>query len=82
VFKCEICKTNLTTWKNNGVENRQVVDIPPITTEVTEYQADVKDCPCCGTRNVGEFPNVLIPLRTQMNVLESVYDTFLGFAPI
>ena len=56
VIKCETCNTSLASRKNVAVERRQVVDIPPIKAEVTEYQADVKDCPCCGTRNIGEFP--------------------------
>ena len=56
VTKCEVCNINLSFRKNDDIEKRQVIDIPPIKTEVTEYQADVKECPCCGTRNIGEFP--------------------------
>lgn len=56
VIECEKCKTSLAARRNNGVEKRQVIDIPPITSVVTEYQADIKGCQCCGHINIGEFP--------------------------
>ena len=55
VVECEICKTNLSARKSDDVEKRQVIDIPPIKTKVTEYQADIKDCPDCGHRNFFEL---------------------------
>lgn len=56
VIQCESCKTSLAAEKVVAVDKRQVIDIPPIKAKVTEYQAEVKDCPCCGIRNLGEFP--------------------------
>jgi len=57
VIKCTACNFDLASREKISVEKRQVIDIPPITTQVIEFQADVKDCPCCGSRNIGEFPS-------------------------
>jgi transposase len=53
---CSNCRFDLSSNEKDGVEKRQVVDIPPIVTQITEYQADIKNCPCCGIRNIGNFP--------------------------
>ncbi len=39
-----------------GLEKRQVFDIPKPKLEVTEYQAVTLTCPYCGTQKTGVFP--------------------------
>ena len=39
-----------------GQVKRQVFDIPPLGIEVTEHQAEVKQCPGCGVRVKAAFP--------------------------
>ena len=53
---CTDCETSLEGVAIFGVNKRQVFDLPPISVIVTEHQAEIKVCPCCGKRNQGEFP--------------------------
>jgi transposase len=53
---CTGCQTSLENVTAANVNKRQVFDIPPVSVEVTEHQAEVKICPCCGKKNEGEFP--------------------------
>ena len=53
---CNICSSKLDGSQAVLVERRQVVDIPPIKAEVTEYQAFAITC-ACGHYQVGDFPS-------------------------
>lgn len=53
---CWRCGADLRAVVAEGVEKRQVVDVPPLRLEVTEHQAEIKCCPGCGARVKGEFP--------------------------
>ncbi|MCY3710494.1 MAG: IS66 family transposase zinc-finger binding domain-containing protein, partial [Caldilineaceae bacterium] len=53
---CPHCQTKLEAETVKRQEKRQVFDIPPARIEVTEHQAEVKQCPGCGACVKGAFP--------------------------
>jgi transposase len=53
---CPHCATDLHSLEPSRVERRQVFDLPPVKLEVTEHQAEVKQCPGCGQEVKGCFP--------------------------
>jgi transposase len=53
---CPHCTTDLRSVEPKGYEKRQVFDVPPVSIEVTEHQAEIKSCPGCGQRVKGDFP--------------------------
>lgn len=56
VLACPACDTDLERVEPAGYEKRQVFDIPPVRLEVTEHQAEIKECPGCGHQVKGHFP--------------------------
>ncbi len=56
VTNCPHCQTDLSDTEPVGFEKRQLFDVPPIRLEVTEHQAEVKQCPGCGQQVKGAFP--------------------------
>jgi len=61
---CPHCQTKLEAETVERHEKRQVFDIPPARIEVTEHQAEVKQCPGCGACVKGAFPaNVSQPTQ-------------------
>jgi transposase len=56
VGQCAVCGVTLEDTEVVGYQKRQVFDIPPIQLEVTEHQAEIKICSCCGTANTASFP--------------------------
>ena len=57
--QCKNCHAALDAVEVSRVEERQVFDIPAIRIEVTAHRATVKQCPCCGTENIGDFPETV-----------------------
>ena len=57
VKHCRHCQANLEDVEVQACEKRQVFDVPPVKVEVTEHQAEIKVCPECHQRTMGEFPS-------------------------
>jgi transposase len=53
---CPKCRADLREVEVEGIERRQVFDIPPVRVTVIEHQAEIKLCPQCGGRVKGDFP--------------------------
>jgi len=53
---CGHCHASLKKEKALRVEKRQVFDLPEIKFEVTEHQAEIKECPYCQKTSKGQFP--------------------------
>lgn len=54
--QCAGCQLDLSGVPALGTEDRQSFDLPPIQIQVTEHRAEIKICPCCGTKSTAPFP--------------------------
>jgi len=55
VTVCTHCSADLSQTPVADIERRQVFDLPPITLQVTEHQAQIKHCSTCGEKNKAVF---------------------------
>lgn len=56
ITECEKCGCSLDSMETYNIESHQVFDTPALKLEVTEHQAEVKQCRSCGFINKARFP--------------------------
>jgi transposase len=56
VNNCENCGKSLKAILPDKIIRRQMIDIPPVDIYITEYQAELKNCPFCKKITKGIFP--------------------------
>ena len=57
--QCHHCQQELSTASIARTERVQKFDVPSISLQVTEYQVEVKVCPCCQTETRADLPEGL-----------------------
>jgi len=76
---CSCCGESLINVKAKGFDRRQKSDIPKITIHTTEYQAEIKDCGNCGTRNRADFPEEITHKNQYGNHLRAIAVYFRNY---
>ena len=56
VKECKHCHASLEEVGVQGHAKRQVFEVPSVRVQVTEHQAEIKECPNCHQKTTGEFP--------------------------
>ncbi len=83
--RCQRCQQDLAEASTRRVERFQVVDLPPLVLQVTEYQAQVKVCPCCQTETRADLPEGMSPASVQYGPqikALAVYLTIFQLLPV
>ncbi|MBN2041236.1 MAG: IS66 family transposase zinc-finger binding domain-containing protein [Spirochaetes bacterium] len=57
VNECPCCNNSLHDVEAKNYDKRQEFDTPKISVHVTEYQAEIKECPNCGSEGRANFPD-------------------------
>jgi transposase len=75
VNECPHCENDLSNAPIIGEEKRQVIDIPEIKIETTEYRAEIKECDKCKVKITGTFPEY-VNSRIQYGVYLKAFQIY------
>jgi transposase len=79
VKTCKCCGKSIKNASAKSYEARQEFEIPAPVVEVTEYQADITDCPHCGVENRAVFPEGITHKTQYGNYLRSIAVYFRNY---
>ncbi|GAB4221528.1 MAG: hypothetical protein Kow00102_18590 [Spirochaetota bacterium] len=79
VDRCPCCGESLKDSISKRYDTRQEFEVPPIKVQVTEYQAEVKDCPGCGRECRADFPEGITHKTQYGNRLRALAVYFRNF---
>ncbi|HLZ60711.1 MAG TPA: IS66 family transposase [Ktedonosporobacter sp.] len=74
---CIHCQQPLDSAQIQRAERAQVWDLPPLRLQVSEYQAQVKACPCCHQETRAAFPLGLQPAAVQYGPMTRALAVYL-----
>jgi transposase len=76
---CNCCGKPIKGAHKKGYEARQKFEIPAPVVEVTEYQAEITDCPHCGAENRAQFPEGITHKTQYGDYLRSIAVYFRNY---
>jgi len=79
VKTCTCCGKSIKGVAKKGYDARQKFEIPAPVVEVTEYRAEITDCPHCGAENRAVFPEGVTHKTQYGDYLRSVSVYFTNY---
>jgi transposase len=76
--RCQQCQQDLAETMPARTERVQKFDLPSVRLEVTEYQVEVKACPCCQAETRADLPDGLSPASVQYGPNIKTFAVYLA----
>jgi len=79
---CGGCGTDLRNESGKVESSRYQMDIPEIVMRTVRYDKIKKNCPCCGKKNLGEFPEGVDGLKQYGPNLKALAVTLVNYGMV